>query len=243
MKKLKSKSALSTCLQDARALEMNKLEKLALLVLDEIGVTYGSFKYHPILEASFKNLMQVANNSLPEHRELFSVAYLSVDSRDISLTIDDAKTVIHHLLKIIEIEKSMDAKVKAMKIFEGAEQKLEQAANSFRNADYCSTFHNLNTALELALKDKLGIPTTLRGINTSNIMDILTKYKVEPYLYLEEARKHVLVIDNKVKHQGYSPSKVESINGIKATEELLAKLKNSELRITDEIREKIFAGL
>lgn len=225
-------------------MDLDKFEKMAKLVLQEL-TPYGtsSFKYYPQAEASFKNLMQLANKSLPEHRELFSVAYSAIDRDSSSIDINEARLIILHLLKIIEIEKSTNVKLKEMKIFEGAEEKLEQAANSFRSEDYCSTFHNLNTVLELVLKDKLGIPTTLRGINTSNIMDILTKYKVEPYLYLEEARKHVLVIDNKIKHQGYSPTKVESINGIKATEELLSKLKNVELRVTEEIKDKIFAGL
>ena len=223
-------------------MDLDKLEKMARLVLNSFGTRTASFSNYQDSEANFRNLMQVANKVLPEHRELFSFVNSSITKEDSNFGVADARLIISHLLDIIEIEKNSNIKIKEMKIFEGAEQKLEQAANSFRNADYCSTFHNLNTALELALKDKLGIPTTLRGINTSNIMGILTKYKVEPYLYLEEARKHVLVID-KVKHQGYSPSKVESINGIKATEELLAKLKNSELRITDEIREKIFAGL
>jgi HEPN domain-containing protein len=226
-------------------MDLEKLEKLANLVLRELESYNYNVPLHeyPELESSFKNLMQIANQTLPEHCEMFNVAYHSVCRNQSPIRSFPAKTVISHMLKIIEIEKRTNIKVKEMKIFEGAEEKLEQAANSFRNDDYCSTFHNLNTALELVLKDKLGIPSTLRGINTANIMDILTKYKVEPYLYLEEARKHVLVIDNKIKHQGYSPTKVESINAVKAVEELLSKLKNSDMKINDELREKIFAGL
>lgn len=226
-------------------MDLDKLEKMANLVSKQIcKIDYlRSFQYHPDVEASFKNLMQVANKVLPEHRELFSVAYQGVSSEDKEIDLNDASSIINHLLEIIELERNTNIKLKEMKIFEGAEEKLEQAANSFRKEDYCATFHNLNTVLELVLKDKLNIPTTLKGINTSNIMDILTKYKVEPYLYLEEARKNVLVIDNKIKHQGYVPSKIESINGIKATEELLSKIKNVRLNITEEMRNKIFAGI
>lgn len=225
-------------------MDLDKLEKMAELVLKELKSHTLNYllSAYPETEASFKNLMQIANQTLPDHREFFSIAYQSVD-RKYGIRSYSAQAVIRNLQKIIEIEKSSTIKVKERKIFEGAEEKLEQAANSFRNDDYCSTFHNLNTALELVLKDKLGIPTTLRRINTSNIIDILTKYKVEPYHYLEEARKRVLFIDNKIKHQGYCPTKIESINGIKATEELLSKLKNVEIRITEEIRDKIFTGL
>ena len=130
-----------------------------------------------------------------------------------------------------------------MKIFESAEEKIKQASLSFRNNEYTSTFHNLNTALELVLKDKIGIPTTITKINTSRIIDILFKHKVKPYLYLVEARKHVLLIDNKIKDQGYSPSKIDSINGIKAMEELISKLRGKEIKLTEEIRNKIYQGL
>lgn len=158
------------------------------------------------------------------------------------LQVQQARSVVEHLLEIVEIEKTSEKKTKEMKVFEGANEKLKQAALSFRKEDYTSTFHNLNTALELVLKDKVGIPTTFTKINTSNIIDVLAKYKVEPYLYLTEARKRVLMIDNKIKHQAYSPSKTDCINGLKAMEEAISKLRDKELKLTEEIRNKIYEG-
>ena len=66
--------------------------------------------------------------------------------------------------------------------------------------DYPSRMNNLNTALELILKDKLAIPPTIPQINTSNVIDVCIKYGVCPGDYLSEAKKHVCMIDNKVKH-------------------------------------------
>jgi HEPN domain-containing protein len=225
-------------------MDLEKLEKMAQLVLDELPETAAYvLRHYPEAKARFKNLMRVASKSLPEHSELFSIAYQQVDKEYGGLAVEQACSIIEHLLKIIAIEKSSETRIKEMKIFESAEEKLKQANLSFRKDDYPSTVHNLNTALELVLKDKIGIPTTITGINTSNIMDVLTKYKVEPFLYLEEARKHVLVIDNKIKHQGYSPSKVDCINGIKAMEELIGKLRNTEMKLTEEVKNKIYDGL
>lgn len=224
-------------------MDVEKLEKLARMVLEELKPYSTDFGYYPQLEASFKNLMQIANKTLPEHNELFSVAYKAI-GRDVSaISIDEAKMVISHLLDIIELEKSTNIKIKEMRIFEGAEEKLKQAGLSFRKDDYVSSFHNLNTALELVLKDRLGIPSTITNVNTSNIIDVLTKHKVGPYLYLEEVRRHVLVIDNKTKHQGYCPSKIDCINGIKAMEELVAKLRNVNLKLTEEVKNKIYEGI
>ena len=146
-------------------------------------------------------------------------------------------------LELIEIEKSTQRKIDDEKIFEGALEKMKQAGISFRNDDYNSTLQNLNTTLELLLKDRLGIPTTITNINTSNIIDILVKYKIEPYLYLDEARRRVTLIDNKIKHQGYVCSKIESINALKAMEELISKLRDNEIKLDEEVNKKIYQSL
>jgi DNA-binding transcriptional regulator YhcF (GntR family) len=223
--------------------DLEKLEKMAKLVLEELGNNYSSINYYPQLEASFKNLVQIANQALPEHKELFSVAYMAADRDRDNLTVSEAKSVISSLLKIIEIEKSTNVKIKSMKIFESAEEKMKQAGLSFQKEDFASTFHCLNTAFELVLKDKLGIPTTITGINTSNIIEVLVKHKVDSYLYFQEVKKRVTEIDNKIKHQGYSPSKIDAINGIKAMEDLISRLRDKELKLADEIKNKICEGL
>lgn len=155
----------------------------------------------------------------------------------------DAEFSIRHLLVIIKIERKSNSLINEMKVFESADEKMKQAGLSFQKEDYCLTFHNLNTAFELIIKDKVGIPTTIPQIKTANIIELLVKYKVEPHLYLSEVRKRVIDIDNKIKHQAYSPSKIDAINGIKAMEDLISKLRNKELVLTDEVRNKICEGL
>jgi len=224
-------------------MNLDKLQEMAKLVFAELGNHCSSLNYYPQLEASFKNLMQIANQALPEHRELFSIAYASIDRDENDLEVAEAKSIITHLLKIIEIEKRSNAKVQEMKIFEGAEEKIKQAGLSFQNQNFPATFHNLNTAFELVLKDKIGIPTTLTGINTANVVEVLVKYKIEPYLYLKEVKKRITESDNKIKHQGYSPSKIDAINGIKAMEDLISRLRDKKLKLNDEIKNKICEGL
>jgi HEPN domain-containing protein len=220
-------------------MDLEKLEKMATLILKGLDNSVYSAHLSPPKEAEIKNLMVAASKVLPDHKEFFLNIYKYIEL----FNPYNAREAVNHLLAILEIEKTSEKNVKDMKIFESAEEKLKQAGLSFRKEDYSSTFHNLNTALELVLKDKIEIPTTITGINTSNIMDVLTKYKVEPFLYLEEARKHILLIDNKIKHQGYSPSKTDCINGIKAMENLIAKLRNTEMKLTEEIKKKIYDGL
>jgi len=218
-------------------MDLEKLEKLAKLVLAEMPASTYSFSLYPRLEMRFKNLMAIASETLPEHQIFFNLALNKVDDSD------DAKSAIRHLLEIMKLEMESNSLTKEMKIFQSAEEKMKEVGFSFQKEDYVSTFNNLNTALELILKNKVGIPTTIAKVNTANIIEVLVKYKVEPHLYLDEVRKRVIDIDNKVKHQGYCPSKIESINGIKAMEELIAKLRNMDMKLTDEIKDKIYEGL
>lgn len=222
---------------------------LANTILDDFKKerTSDELKDYPHLETEFKNLMSICCKVLPDHITLFNSALTQLGRTYLDdmnyFPIDDAISITQHILKIIKIENASDEKIKALKIFDSAEEKMKQAGLCFQDGDYPSVFHSLNTALELVLKDKLNIPSTITNINTSNIVDVLVKYKVEPHLYLTEAKKHVLTIDNKIKHQGYAPLKVDSINGIKAMEELISKLRNTNFELSEEIRNKIFEGL
>jgi HEPN domain-containing protein len=229
--------------------ELEKLEKLARLVYEELSQIsktssdYVYLKHYTATKIKFENLMNVASQILPEHKALFLLTYEEADSITDGLKIWDARSITLHLLNIIQIEKSSETKIEEMKIFESAEEKLKQANLSFQRGDYTSVLNNLNTALELVLKDKLGIPTTITKINTAKIIDILVKHKIGPYPYFNEAKKHILEIDNKVKHQGYKPSKIDCINAIKAMEELLSKLKSMKIEISEEIKNKIYEEL
>jgi hypothetical protein len=227
-------------------MDLDKLEKLANLVLKDLHTasypSYPILKY-PNLEAKFRNLLQVSYSVFPEHKELFTTSANRIYEGANLLSVDGAIYVVNHILQILDIEKSCSSKAEKMKIFESAEEKMKQADLSFQKEDFASTFHCLNTAFELILKDKIGIPTTITKINTSNIVEILVKHKVEPYLYFQEVKKRVIEIDNKIKHQGYSPSKIDAINGIKAMEDLISKLRKKEIELTDEVRNKICEGL
>lgn len=222
-------------------MDLEKLEKIGKSVLKSLSKCDGQFELSLETEAKaeFDNLLSIAGKVLPDHLVFFK----ELQSNAGDLYPFEACQAIEHILAIVEIEKASETKIKEMKIFESAEDKMKQAELSFRKDDYPSTFHNLNTTLELVLKDKLGIPITITRINTAKIIDILVRHKVEPDLYLAEAKKRVIIIDNKIKHQGYSPSKVDCINGIKAMEELISRLRNKEIELSEEIKDKIYQGL
>ena len=109
-------------------MDLEKLETIAKLVLKDLSgySRYTELGINPHLEARVKNLINLAHKSLPEHEELLVTAY-----RELRY-VGQANSVITHLLEILEIEKSSKMKIKEMKIFESAEEKMKQAGLSFR---------------------------------------------------------------------------------------------------------------
>ena len=241
-------------------MELEKLETMVKLVLKDLEAEdktrdinkkiHGTFAHStkvihliPQLEARIINLMNLSIRTLPDHQDLFTVTRKRIDTKYAPLEISDAISVLKHILEIIAIERNSVAKIQSMKIFEGVDEKMKQVNLSFRKEDYHSCFNNLNTALELVLKEKIGIPLTITGVNTAKIVDVLVKHKINPYLYLSESKKHITDITNKIKHSGYIPSKSDCISAIKAMEELVVQLKNTEMELPEEVRKKIYDGL
>jgi hypothetical protein len=224
-------------------MDLDKLEKLAQIVLKDLPNSSSPLRYHMNNYSKFNNLMVVAAQTIPEYETLFNTSLQNSANTEGW----DAISIITHLLQLIKLEKDSLNKAqlssKEGRIFDNVEDKLKQGVNHFKREDYVSTFNCLNSAFELVVKDKVGIPTTIPNINTANIIEVLVKHRVEPYLFFNEVRKRVIDIDNKVKHQGYSPSKIDAINGIKAMEDLIAQLKGRDLVLSDEVRAKICEGL
>jgi HEPN domain-containing protein len=209
-----------------------------------------------MLYAKIENFINLSLNVLPEHKIFLDTAWSKWKEEyevDLNIPVTEKKekkykmecaiSIIEYTLELLELEKSTKSKIAEMKIFESANEKIKEASLSFNKEDYSSVIHNLNTALELLLKDKLNIPTTLTKINTVRIIEILVKEKKGPYDYFSEAKKHVCLVDNKIKHQGYSPTKIDCINSMKVMEELMFRLKDNEIKLSEDVRNIIFGAV
>jgi len=223
-------------------MKKSELEYLAKSLINELGLiksAHSSLKDAVVTRSKLENLLSIAIKELPEHIVFFE----SVRSNSSSLTPTGAQIACDYILELLKLETSSKEKIEGGKIFQGAEDKLKEAGVSFDNNDRPSVINNLNTCIELALKDKLNIPTTITKINTNKIIEICVSEGVGPVEYLKEIKKHVLDIDNRVKHQGYTPSKKDCIDAIKATEDFINKAKIYSFEVTEEIKEKIYSGV
>ncbi len=182
----------------------------------------------------YKNLINVCEEYLSEHSTFLRASYHTEKK-------DEILSALNYIALLIDLlEKEMEKKSKnERKFLDSAQDKLNQAGASFNNQDFSGVSNKLNTAVELALKDTLDIPSTITGINTSKIIDILISEGIGPVEYLKEVRNHVLM-DNLVKHQGMSPIEARAVTAITAVRNLFERLKEPII-LKEEIKNKIWS--
>jgi len=208
----------------------------------------GNRLYNSRLEAKLEQVVIDVGKILPDYSFYFNdywrkIRYSRMDGQlRTTLFTSHCISFCKEILAYIEDEKRTKEKIEGNKIFEGAKDKLSTSATAFRNEDWNSVMNNLNTCVELALKDKLGIPTTLSTINTNKIIEVLIKHEVEPLQYLKEVKKH-LFLDNKIKHQGYVANKIDCINAMKAVEELIHKMEKTNISVNEDVMRKIYGSV
>ncbi len=222
-------------------MDLDELEKTVVYVKDSVTTNWrlNSLVYNDLLQVEVENVLLQSSKLFPDYEYYFNNAR----RRCYAFSQSEVITLLDRILLIIESERKVESQIAEKKLFDSADDKVKQASDSYNREDYSSAFHSLNTAIELALKDKLDIPVTITGINTSNVIEVLVSEKLGPYTYLAEAKRKVVFIDNKIKHTGYSPTKSECITAIKAGEDLLFRLRTSKITLGDEVKQKIYEGL
>lgn len=223
-------------------MDLDELEKTVRHVKNLVSKKWvggSGLIYQPYLHVEVKNLLFQSSKLLQEYEYFFTESISSCYGFDKNETI----MLLDRVRLIIQSERKIKVQIVEKRLFDSADDKVQQASNSYKNEEYSSAFHSLNTAIELALKDKLDIPVTITGINTSNVIEVLVSQKLGAYTYLDQAKKRVVVIDNKIKHTGYSPSKSECISAIKSIEDLLPRLRKSKITLSEDVKQKIYEGL
>jgi len=191
----------------------------------------------------YLNFLTLGRRLLPDFEAYFMMAIQSWNRTTYKYA-SDARKVVEYVLKVLDLQVDANIEASEVRLFDSAHDKVQASALSFKSGDYDSSFNNLNSALELMLKEALGIPTTIASINTSNIIDVCVKEGIGPVEYLKQVKKLIVVpIDNKVKHQGYKADKIEALNAQKAVEDLEHQLRNEGVSLTREQRDKIFGSV
>ena len=197
-----------------------------------------AFSYNSDLSYRYLDILNNARKLLPDNESYITKLILEYN-QGYPIRTQFINDCLNYILRLISINYS--TVVENKKILQDAEDKLLEAGISLEHEDFTSVINNLNTATELALKEEIDIPLTIRGIDTRNIIEICIAQEVGPKEFLQELIKHVLEIDNKIKHQGYKADQKDAINAISAFEGFLKRIKKTQFNVSEEIRQKIFA--
>jgi hypothetical protein len=209
----------------------------------EQGTIYAS---ESVTIAKFENIIVHARKFIPEHNTFLSSASERITDEldsESEVAVSEFESTLDYILELLDLQENAETRIEEGRVFSSAEEKMREAGKSFASGDYSSVLNNLNTALELALKDRLEIPTTITSINTTRIIEILVAERIGPVEYMTEVKKHLLQLDNKNKHQGYNPSKLDCVNAIKALEDLVQRLRTQPLELPKAVRSKIYADV
>ena len=162
-------------------------------------------------------------------------------NRDHGITKSSVIEFCDEILESIYLEEKMKESISENKTFQGMTEKIEMSNKALEMDDFPSTINNLNTALELFLKDLLDIPTTITKIKTGAVIDILISKKIGPVPHLKEIKTRLLSIDNDVKHRGFKPAKTDCIRAMKLMEEFIPRMK--KVTITEATKDEIYEAM
>ena len=214
---------------------------------EKITEEQAKFLYNSKLQSMLEQVVYDVGKILPDYSFFFNsywrkIKYTPRGTLRKRISTSRCIQFCAEILSYLEEERGAKEKIEDGKIFESAKDKLKAAEKAFRKDDWTSAMNNLNSSVELALKDKLAIPATLSKIKTNKVIEVLVKHGIGPTQHLKEVQKHIF-IDNKVKHLGYKPNKPDCVTAMKSVEDLLNMLDKVEMKIKEDVMKKIYGSV
>jgi len=178
---------------------------------------------------------------LPSHEQIIKSEYNSITSSFYSPRDFQIYRLLEHCIDLLEIGFSGEEEIEGGQVFLGIKEKLKQAGQSFRNQDYSGLFSSLHTAVELTIKDKLGIPLNIGEIKIGRVIGVCIRNRVFPgrETMLKDLNEKICQIDNKVKHFGYNPSPDEADKALLVAEQSLRVLEKDSPNLEEGVRKEI----
>ena len=142
------------------------------------------------------------------------------------------------------LEKTKRKESKTAKQFLNSDDLLKQAGDALRNGQEAYSINLCDSAIEVFLKEMFDVPSTIVGAGNVKFLSECIILDIPPgmELYLKEVKNKVCQTNNQIKHKAYIPSRLDAINALKATEELLMR-KNRFRSLTVTEKRRVQAGI
>src|SRR3989338_3099459 len=143
-------------------MDIEKFTSMILSLQGELTILHSFYLEDIILRARLMQILEGGSKLLPDHRPFFESLLDSFEGIiPTKIPTKEALSVCNYTFELINLEKSSEKKIEEKKLFQSAKDKLKESGKSFEKEDWDSVLNNLNSAIELALKEKLNIPTTI----------------------------------------------------------------------------------
>jgi hypothetical protein len=195
------------------------------------------------LYAKYLDFLTEAKSKLPNHKPFFEKAIFEITHNSQYYKLSDAVEAVDYTIKLLLWEEKAESNRNNPKLFKSVDDKMAEVNIGFKKEDWDGVMNDLNTALELLLKEKLSIPVTITDMHTGWIIDYLVKINKGPVQFLTEAKNKICKFDNKVKHTGYSADKIDCVTAIKALEDLKKHLENGQINLTGDETKELFKSI
>jgi len=185
------------------------------------------------LKKQFSELITASINIIPEEK----IKLIDLKTKTLQRPHGPFGSDMLHACEFIEktISKKEGKKSKSFLTYSDL---LKEAQLALKRDQQAYSIHLCDSAIEAFLKEMLDIPSTIVGAGTVKFISecIILNIPNGTILYLKEAKNKVCQLDNQIKHKAYIPSKLDAINALKATEELLSKKERFKSLTEEEIR-------
>ena len=171
-----------------------------------------------------------------EYSQLFS--YGPVAGHNIELFLE-------HTLDLLDIQLTGENEIEEGNIFLGIEEKMKRANKSANEGNAEGLFSNLHTAIEVLLKDKLGISLNMDAARLGKVLGICIRHDVfkGKANILRQLDAKMCEIDNKMQHTAYNPSPREINDALLITTQAIRILKTEIACIESSAKDEISAIL
>ena len=203
---------------------------------------YNKSYYHeennPLLLGQLKIIAKQAYSMYPLEEPIFHNLLRGlydgfIDSNNFDIFLD-------YLLRLVK--RDLDAeknKYDKEKVFLTANERISEAGKSFRQENYPSCISNVHVAVEIALKEKLKIPPTIKEIKIGPLIGHCIRQNVFPdlKLFLKDLHSKANIVDNDFKHQSYNPKRSEAFEALSLGEKFISEIEKTEPKLAANFHE------
>ncbi|MFH1591946.1 MAG: hypothetical protein ABIB47_01115 [Candidatus Woesearchaeota archaeon] len=216
-------------------------ERIEQLLQDLKTVKKGDVYYdNPKIKKQFSDLIGLSIKLMPENKEKL----LELKEKVMNRPHGPFGSDVISSCKLLKGFLDKNIKNETKKQFLNSQDLLNQAGIALRQGHEAYSINLCDSAIESFLKEMFDVPSTIVGAGSVKFLSecMILNIPSGLELYLKEVKNKVCQMNNQIKHKGYVPTRLDAINALKSTEEVLIR-KNRFRTLTQAEKRKVQQGI